>query len=218
MLVTSPALAPNAHAQTKESMTPTRRHCARLAIAFGMLAAATAGACSAGPNSEDPSAATTEALGHTAPITNGFPSLWSASAPDGGLVQNPICNYAPVDIPPNLAGKGCTTGGIIHGEPVWACPKQGLVVPSRIGQVGLPVGLPTCAHDPSTGHAIVPDGGACEAVYAVTATTNECLASPSSAWVYVWDHKEVYSRDGTHSCDSMGCGGPCPVQAQTGPY
>ena len=119
------------------------------------------------------------------------------------------CGSSSTPIPIALAGKGCTLGIVINGDPLWACPSANLVplsaLPRTFGVIEFAEGttrsLPACAAAPSV---------MCERIGIARALTSACLGSPRSGWVFVWDHAVNETPDGgtPQNCPEGSCPGP----------
>ena len=109
-----------------------------------------------------------------------------------------------VGLPPVLAGLGCTTGMIIDGQPVWACPSSVQVSPWDPIGILSPTPIGGACFD-SEGTSIMRCARPCEATRVVTSLTSNCLGSPNAGWVLVID--AIFDPQ----CITGGCAGTCAI-------
>lgn len=210
-------------------MKPSRFSLATLgASGFAFLLATTLAACSSGGDGDAPGSVG-EALASCGPglvskcgdETVGNKLTCWCDVPQGiaDTAYRPSlsdygeqCGSSSTPIPSALAGKGCTLGIVINGDPLWACPSANLVplsaLPRTFGVIqyadGTTRSLPACAATPTE---------SCERIGIVRAVTSACVGSPRPGWVFVWDHIEVVIVDGgaPQNCGEGSCPGPAHV-------
>ncbi len=131
------------------------------------------------------------------------PSILSVTGVPSGAGDQ--CGTADaVGLPPVLAGRGCTTGMIIDGQPVWACPSSVQVSPWDPIGVLSPTPIGGACYD-SEGALIARCSRLCEATRVVTSITSNCLGSPNAGWELVID--AIFDP----VCGGGGCTGTCAI-------
>jgi hypothetical protein len=171
-------------------------------VASPLLAGAVAsllalGGCSSEPGARERAGATEEAVGSCKPgyerecfdpdegkpvclcVRTTFYDVVTPADPQA------VCGGNDVPAPSALAAYGCSTGVLIEGQPVWACP-EGTPVPSSLGLVTAPYAPKgTCAMN----GAGVPDLAElpCESVIGFTQGDGPCVGPAPTGWMYILD-------------------------------